>query len=323
MPSFTSATPWSTFSRVTQFLLPPCSSGPNSPQLEPGGLCFQRGVISVVVAAEPFGDQRRLFGAFAFHGGGPGDLHAIPLDALELLQREARAHARAHRHRRGEAHAVQAVVDTHLAVAKAEGRFRQMRQQRQRQKAMGDRAAKCGSFGARRVDVDPLEVVDRPGEIVDALLRDLDPRRDADFLPDAGLEAADGAHLLNCAPNPWRSRSRMLVDSLRRRAAPAGSMRSSSARTASYASMCWRRPSLPRLNSCDDTPESRVRSSDQRAWSASRGAGGAGFGLARVAAAVAACAATPRYGISSALARPSLGGRFENLTEPLSGSTQR
>src|SRR5258708_18302747 len=191
-----------------------------------------------------------------------------------------------------------------------------MRQQRQRQKAMGDRAAKCGSFGARRVDVDPLEVVDRPGEIVDALLRDLDPRRDADFLPDAGLEAADGAHLLNCAPNPWRSRSRMLVDSLRRRAAPAGSMRSSSARTASYASMCWRRPSLPRLNSCDDTPESRVRSSDQRAWSASRGAGGAGFGFARGAAAGPARAATPRLRISPAPAPPPPSRRVAKLSPP-------
>src|SRR5436305_11362177 len=104
---------------------------------------------------------------------------------------------------------------------------------------MGDGAAKGRALGARRIDVDPLEILDRPGEGVDALLRDLDPRRDADLLPDAGLELADAAHfcpggvVLNCAPNPWRSRSRMLVDSLRRRAAPAGSMRSSSARTAS------------------------------------------------------------------------------------------
>src|SRR5438874_6422740 len=117
---------------------------------------------------------------------------------------------------------------------------------------MGDGAAKGRALGARRIDVDPLEILDRLGEGIDAFLRDLDPRRDADLLPDAGLELADGGHF--CWPKPWRSRSRTLVDSLRRRAAPAGSSRSSSARTASYASICLRRPSPPRLESCAETP---------------------------------------------------------------------
>jgi len=40
------------------------------------------------------------------------------------------------------------------------------------------------------IDVDPLEILDRPGEGVDALLRDLDPGRDGDFLADAGFQLA-------------------------------------------------------------------------------------------------------------------------------------
>src|SRR5881394_3943901 len=104
MPSFTSATPCSTFSRVTQFMRPRWSSGPNSPQFDPGGLCFQRWLMttSVVVAADPVGDERRLVGAFALDERAPRDLHPVALDGLELLQREARAHARADRHGRGE-----------------------------------------------------------------------------------------------------------------------------------------------------------------------------------------------------------------------------
>ena len=104
---------------------------------------------------------------------------------LEFLQREARAHARAARQRRGEAHAVQAVVHAHLAVGEAERALRQVRQQRKREEAVRDGAAEGRAFRARRVDVDPLEVVDRLGEGVDALLRHLDPGRDADLLADA------------------------------------------------------------------------------------------------------------------------------------------
>ena len=82
MPSFTSAMPCSTFSRVTQFMRPRWSSGPNSPQLEPGGLFFQ--LASVVMPPEPFGDQHRLVRAFALDHGVPGHLHAAVADLLEL-----------------------------------------------------------------------------------------------------------------------------------------------------------------------------------------------------------------------------------------------
>ena len=53
---------------------------------------------------------------------------------------------------------------------------------------MGDGAAEGRGLRALAIDVDPLEVVDRLGEGVDPLLRDLEPGRDADFLADARLE---------------------------------------------------------------------------------------------------------------------------------------
>src|SRR5205085_5252466 len=158
--------------------------------------------------------------------------------ALELLQREARAHARADRHVRGEAHAVQALIDAYAAVAEGEGRFRQMREQRQRQKAMGDRAAELGIFRPLAIDVDPLVVVDRLGERVDTLLGDLHPRRDADFFADAALELTNRRHF--CAAKPCFSRSTSASVAAERRGAPAGSSRSSSARSASYACICLR-----------------------------------------------------------------------------------
>src|SRR5882672_10457535 len=163
------------------------------------------------MAPDPLGDERGFLRAVALDRRVPGDLDAVVLYLFKFQKREARAHARAHGHRRSEAHAVKAAVDAHLAVAEREGGFREVREQRQREKAVRDGAAEGRALGARRVDVDPLEVLDRAGEGIDALLRDLDPRRDADLLPDAGLELADGGHF--CWPNPWRSRSRTRVDS--------------------------------------------------------------------------------------------------------------
>src|SRR6266404_3045328 len=146
------------------------------------------------MTADPFGDERGLGRALALDGHVPGHLYAVRLDALELRQREARAQARAGRHGRGEAHAVQAVVDAHPAVAEGEGGLGEVRKERQRQKAMGNRAAERRILRPRPIDVDPLEVFNGAREGVDTLLGDLDPWRDADFLADARLELADGAH---------------------------------------------------------------------------------------------------------------------------------
>src|SRR3954463_16332811 len=175
---------------------------------------------SVVVAADPLGDERRLVGAFALDERAPRDLHPVALDGLELLQREARAHARADRHGRGEAHTVQAVVHAHAPVAERKGRLRQMREQRERQEAMRDRAAERRIPGALAIDVDPLEVVDRLGEGVDALLRDLEPGRDADFLADAVLQVLQRRHA--AAPSAMARAMRLRTAGSRTRASSSG-----------------------------------------------------------------------------------------------------
>ena len=59
------------------------------------------------------------------------------------------------------------------------------------EETVGDRASEGRLFGALGVDVNPLEVVDRPGEGIDAFLADLDPWRDGDFLADAVFEFAN------------------------------------------------------------------------------------------------------------------------------------
>src|SRR5256885_3046594 len=103
---------------------------------------------------------------------------------------------------------------------------------------MRDRAAEGRALRPCRIDMDPLEVLDRLGEGIDALLGDLDPWRHADFLPDAGFEAANGGHFCwpggvvpNCVARPCLSRSKSEADSALRRAAPAGARRAGPART--------------------------------------------------------------------------------------------
>src|SRR5205823_2330875 len=115
----------------------------------------------------------------------------------------------------------------HAALGEREGLLGQVRKEREREEAVRDGAAEGRALGARGIDMDPLEVLDRLGEGVDALLRDLDPRRDADFLADTRLEAADSGHFragfagLDCAAKPWRIRSSIGADSALRRSAPA------------------------------------------------------------------------------------------------------
>ena len=164
--------------------------------------------------------------------------HWVPVTAWERLSRDAAVvTGRADWHGRGEANAIQAVVDAHAPVAEGEGRLRQMREQRERQEAVRDGAAERRIPGALAIDVDPLEVVDRFGEGVDALLRDLEPGRNADFLAGALLEAANGDGGRHCyfgaAPSPWRTRSASASDAAARRDAPPGSSSSS----------CERKPS--------------------------------------------------------------------------------
>jgi hypothetical protein len=70
---------------------------------------------------------------------------------------------------------VQPVVDTHRAVGHRKRRIRHHRQQRQREKAVRDRAAERRLLRPLLVDVDPLKVASRLRELVDPVLQDLDP----------------------------------------------------------------------------------------------------------------------------------------------------
>ena len=62
---------------------------------------------------------------------------------------------------------------------------------------MGDRRAERSLGGALGVDVDPLRIVGRRCEGVDALLRHLDPRRRPELDAD---EVAEPAHCAASAP---------------------------------------------------------------------------------------------------------------------------
>src|SRR5688500_11509331 len=57
------------------------------------GVCFS--ISLVVMPPQPFRDQHRLVRAVALDHGVPGYLDAAVGELLELVQREARAHARA------------------------------------------------------------------------------------------------------------------------------------------------------------------------------------------------------------------------------------
>jgi hypothetical protein len=120
----------------------------------------------------------------AFHSHAPGELRPA-FDIFEFSQHEAPADARTGRNGIGEAHPVQPVVDPHFHPAHVYRALQQVRQQRQREKAVRDGAA-VGRFapGPLRVDVDPLWIDDGARELVDALLADLEPGRNADLPSD-------------------------------------------------------------------------------------------------------------------------------------------
>src|SRR5262249_13653143 len=129
-------------------------------------------------------------------GGGTGHVKAVAVEGLVLQQGEPRAHARAARHRRSEAHPVQPVVDAHLAVRERKSDLRKVRQERQREEAVGDGAAEARALRARRIDVDPLKVLDRLGEGIDALLAYVEPGRYRDLLAHAVPQLPDRRHFL-------------------------------------------------------------------------------------------------------------------------------
>ena len=78
-----------------------------------------------------------------------------------------------------------------LELGRVDDLRRQQRHQGEREEAVCDRSAERGHLRHLRVDVDELVIAGRVRELVDHLLRDLDPVADP-LLPDAVLHLVDG-----------------------------------------------------------------------------------------------------------------------------------
>src|SRR5262249_1714583 len=86
-------------------------------------------------------------------------------------------------------HAVEAVVDPHARALDLDRLLEEVRQQRQRQEPVGDRRLVRGlARRALAIDVDPLVVEGRIGELVDVLLGHGEPLGHRDFLACPRLE---------------------------------------------------------------------------------------------------------------------------------------
>ena len=102
-----------------------------------------------------------------------------------------RADLRADRQRRREADLVQAVVEREGEALELEDLVVEARAEREREVAVGDRAAERRLLRALDVDVDPLVVAGDVGERVDVLLGDLVPVGGAERLALGGLELVE------------------------------------------------------------------------------------------------------------------------------------
>ena len=111
-----------------------------------------------------------------------------PAMSSTVEQLDAEPHVRPDRHRRREPDLVGAVVDAHREAGDLHDLRVQRRAERQRQVAVGDRAAERAGLGAFDVDVDPLVIAGGLGELVDLVLGDLDVRAVAEMLADQALE---------------------------------------------------------------------------------------------------------------------------------------
>ncbi len=108
---------------------------------------------------------------------------------LDLLQDGPVADPRAGPDGLGEADAVEAVIDRH-PEAPLEDLVREIEEgdEREQKEAVGDRAAQGAPRCPFRVDVDPLAVLGRRGESVDALLGDREPVGETHLPAGHGLE---------------------------------------------------------------------------------------------------------------------------------------
>src|SRR5258708_35566994 len=112
-----------------------------------------------------------------------GEPHAATGHRVGGKQLGARADLGAGGHRAGEAHLVAAVIDAVADVVDVRNLVIEPRDQGEGQEPVGDGlAARHVLLRALDVDMDPLVIAGRLGELVNAILRNLDPITDPNFL---------------------------------------------------------------------------------------------------------------------------------------------
>src|SRR4051794_18247301 len=185
------------------------SQSPNSPAASRWG-------SAVDETGHPVRDERRLVLALDLDRDGAHDLQVVGVFEVDAGEDRGCADLRVDLHRVDEAHLVEAVVDAHQDAVEALGglldRAGQVGQQREGQEAVRDRHLPRGELrGLLRVDVDEL-VVDRDvGELVDPVLRHLEPVAGAFCLTDGGLNSSKAASALLMWFRPLRRHSNALT----------------------------------------------------------------------------------------------------------------
>ena len=148
------------------------------------------------------GDTGRLVLVLDLHDVLQGQLLA-GRDIGDLADGDRGPHPRADRHRAGEPHLVDAVVELGPGGVQGEHLAAQPGHQRQGQVAVRDRPAEGALLGLLDVDVDPLVVTGRVGELVHALLGDLHPVGGADLLPGSGLDVLERTEHAHGRRSSW------------------------------------------------------------------------------------------------------------------------
>src|SRR5690606_26063 len=104
--------------------------------------------------------------------------------------------------RRREAHSLKTVIEPALNRFQMPDAMAQMRNQREGEEAMGDRAPlRHFAAGAFNIDMDPLVVTGRRGKGINARLFDFDPIARSQFLADRPLQffrRLEYAHAATC-----------------------------------------------------------------------------------------------------------------------------
>ena len=153
-------------------------------------------------AARPSRRRSRLVLVLDLHDVLHGQLLAGG-DIGDLADRDRGPHPRADRHRAGEPHLVDAVVELGPGGVQGEHLAAQPGHQRQGQVAVRDGPAEGALLGLLDVDVDPLVVTGRVGELVHPLLGDLHPVGGADLLAGSGLDVLERTEHAHGRRSSW------------------------------------------------------------------------------------------------------------------------